>query len=47
MLKLIKKKIKDEVKVSDEIKNSWDNFDEELFKEFVAQKKLYLMSKQN
>jgi hypothetical protein len=47
MLEKIKQKIKDDTKVSQEVKSYWDNFNEELYKEFVAQKKIYWMKKLN
>ena len=47
MINLIKNKIKKETIVSKEIKAYWENFNEELYKEFVAQKKIYNMSKLN
>ena len=47
MINLIKNKIKKETIVPKGVKSYWDNFNEELYKEFVAQKKIYNMSKLN
>ena len=47
MVEKIKQKIKNETKVSKEVKEYWDFFDEELYKEFVARKKIFWMKKLN